>query len=210
VPAVTPTAAPPAPIVGAILAGGRGRRLGGVDKGLVEVAGRPLVEWVIAALAPQVDTLLISANRHLDCYSRYGYPVLPDSLTEFQGPLAGLVTALDKAAPAGAILAVPCDNPVPPPDLASRLLGALLRERAELAVAHDGERLQPLYALIPFALRSSLASYLASGERKVDRWYARHRLAIADFSDRAEAFANLNRPQDLERIERLLAGIGQR
>ena len=101
---------------------------------------------------------------------------------------------------AGALLTVPCDSPAPPPDLAKRLLAAMRDNDAELAVAHDGDRLQPVYALLPVELLDSLNAFLASGDRKIDLWYARHRMATADFSDRREAFLNLNRPEDLEKI----------
>ncbi len=197
--------APPSPIIGTILAGGQARRLGGVDKGLAVVAGRPMIEWIIDALAPQVDGLIVNANRNAERYSTYGFPVVADGLPNFQGPLAGFAAAMDYVGTGGAILTVPCDSPIPPADLEARLSTALERADAELAVAHDGERLQPVYALIPVALRDSLGAFLASGERKIDIWYARHRMAIADFSDCRDHFVNLNRPDDLERVERLLA-----
>jgi molybdenum cofactor guanylyltransferase len=196
---------PPSPIIGTILAGGQARRLGGVDKGLAEVAGRPMIEWIIDALAPQVDGLIINANRNAERYATYGFPVVADGLPNYQGPLAGFAAAMDYVGAGGAILTVPCDSPIPPADLEARLSAALERADAELAVAHDGERLQPVYALIPVALRDSLGAFLASGERKIDIWYARHRMAIADFSDCRDHFVNLNRPDDLERVERLLA-----
>jgi molybdenum cofactor guanylyltransferase len=194
----------PAAIIGTILAGGQARRLGGVDKGLIEVAGRPMIEWIIEALAPQVDAILINANRNPDRYCRYGFPVIGDLLPNHQGPLAGFAAAMAEVPGDAAVLTVPCDSPAPPPDLAARLTGALEAGDAELAVAHDGERLQPVYALIPAALRESLNAFLASGERKIDLWYARHRMATADFSDCPERFLNLNRPEDLAEVQRLL------
>lgn len=163
-----------------------------------------MIEWIIDALAPQVDALLINANRNLERYRHYGFPVVADRLPSFQGPLAGIATALEQVPDDAAMLTVPCDNPLPPPDLAARLAGALGTGEAELAVAHDGERLQPVYALIPGSLRRSLAAYLAAGERKTQLWYARHRIATADFSDRRDHFLNLNRSGDLERVRRLL------
>jgi molybdenum cofactor guanylyltransferase len=197
-------AATPAAIIGIILAGGQARRLGGVEKGLVEVAGRPMIEWIIEALVPQVDAVLINANRNPDQYGRYGFPVVADRLPNFQGPLAGFAAGMEEVPPDAAILTVPCDSPVPPPELAERLLEALAAGNAELAVAHDGERLQPVYALIPASLRDSLNAFLASGERKIDLWYARHRMATADFSDRRGHFLNLNRPDELAQVERRL------
>jgi molybdopterin-guanine dinucleotide biosynthesis protein A len=100
----------------------------------------------------------------------------------------------------GALLTVPCDSPAPPPDLARRLLAAMDDGNAELAVAHDGDRLQPVYALLPVILLDSLRSFLEAGDRKIDLWYARHRMVTADFGDHREAFLNLNRPQDMDRL----------
>ena len=199
-----PVAARPAAIIGTILAGGQARRLGGIDKGLVEIAGRPMVEWIIEALTRQVDAILINANRNADRYARYGFPVVGDRLPEYQGPLAGFAAALAVVPTDAAILTVPCDSPVPPLDLACRLLDALENTGAELAVAHDGERLQPVHALIPARLRGSLDAFLASGDRKIDLWYARHRTATADFSDCRDRFLNLNRPGDLAQVQQLL------
>jgi molybdenum cofactor guanylyltransferase len=186
-------------ITGVILAGGQARRMGGHDKGLVPFAGRPLVEWVIAALRPQVGTLLINANRNHERYAGYGYEVVADLDPGFQGPLAGIRSAM-QAAPARWILTVPCDGPYPAPDLAHRLAAALHAANADLAVATDGVRMQPVHALLPVHLAASLNVFLASGERQVERWYARHRVALADLSDRPECFININSPHDAQRL----------
>jgi molybdopterin-guanine dinucleotide biosynthesis protein A len=178
-------------ITGVILAGGRARRMGGVDKGLSDFAGRPLIEWVIEATAPQVGRLLISANRNRQRYASYGYPVVADRLGGYQGPLAGFASAMAVAGTPW-ILTLPCDGPFPPPDLAKRLAAAVSDGAADVAAAWDGERLQPVYALLPVALSGDLGAYLASGERGIRGWYARHRTARADFSDRPGCFANLN------------------
>jgi molybdopterin-guanine dinucleotide biosynthesis protein A len=182
-------------ITGVILAGGRARRMGGLDKGLTPFAGRPLVAWVIEALAPQVGALLISANRNREAYAAFGHPVIADDIEGFQGPLAGIASAMD-AARTPWILTAPCDGPFLAPDLAGRLLSALALEDAEIAVAFDGERIQPVYALIPVSLAPSLRGFLAAGDRKTGRWCARHRTALADFSDRPECFANVNSEED--------------
>ena len=189
----------PKQITGVILAGGRARRMGGQDKGLVDFAGRPLVEWVIDSLAPQVQGVVINANRNQDRYARYGFPVIADAMSDFQGPLAGFSSAL-AAVQTPWIVTVPCDGPYPAPDLVPRLCAALQNQRAELAVASVGERLQPVYALIPRALASSLEAFLAAGERKIDRWYAQHRTATAEFVDCPNCFANINSDQDIERL----------
>lgn len=198
----SPTQPPtPAEITGVILAGGKARRLNGRDKGLEPFSGRPLVDWVVAALAPQVGGLLINANRNQETYGRLGYPVIADQLDDFQGPLAGFASAM-AAATTPWILTVPCDGPFLAPDLAARLVAALERDDAELAVASDGRRMQPVHALLPVALAPSLAAFLAEGERKIDRWYARHRVALADLSDRPESFANLNTEADAAELAR--------
>jgi molybdenum cofactor guanylyltransferase len=179
-------------ITGVVLAGGRGRRMGGRDKGLLELAGRPLIEHVLQALAPQVGAMLISANRHRQTYARYGHPVVSDQLGGFQGPLAGIAAAM-AVAPTPWILTLPCDTPTPHPQLATRLAAALWGAGTPaLAVAHDGTRLQPVHALIPVGLSESLGAYLASGGRSINGWYARHPLAQADFSDRPACFRGIN------------------
>ncbi len=182
-------------ITGVILAGGQARRMGGVDKGLVPFAGRPLVEWVIEALRPQVGALLINANRNTERYAGYGLEVIADLEPGFQGPLAGIRSAM-QAARTPWIVILPCDGPCPAPDLVQRLSLALHDQDAELAVACDGARMQPVHALLPVSLAASLDAFLAGGERKVDLWYARHRLALADLSDRPDCFFNINRPGD--------------
>jgi molybdopterin molybdotransferase len=188
-------------ITGVILAGGQGSRMGGQDKGLLEFQGRPLVEHLLAALQPQVDAILISANRNQERYQRYQYPVVSDELGGFQGPLAGFATAM-QTANTPYILTVPCDAPKIAPDMATRLWAALQRESAELAVAYDGERLQPVHALIPVSLLSSLQTFLANGDRKIDLWYAQHRTAIVDFSDCRSMFRNINTPQQQADLEK--------
>lgn len=192
-----PQARPPRreDITGVVLAGGRGSRMGGRDKGLVAFNGRPLAAWVIDALGPQVGRILVNANRNRDAYAALGYPVVPDRLGGFQGPLAGLAGAL-AAAPTPWVLTVPCDGPLLPPDLAERLIAALVREGAEVAAARDGSGLQPVYALVPLSLAADLEAFLAAGGRKAGLWLARHRLATVDFSDRPGCFANLNTEAD--------------
>jgi molybdenum cofactor guanylyltransferase len=182
-------------ITGVILAGGQARRMGGRDKGLVAFRGRPLVEWVIAALGPQVAGLLVNANRNREAYAAFGYPVIGDRVDGYQGPLAGVASAM-AAAGTPWILTVPCDGPFLAPDLGERLCAALIGEGADIAVASDGQRMQPVYALLPVALAPSLDDFLSAGERKIDLWYARHRVALADLSDRPESFANINSEAD--------------
>ncbi len=187
-------------ITAVILAGGRGRRMGGIDKGLVEFHGRPLIEHVIEALAGQVRTLMINANRNLVRYQRFGFPVIADSLNDYQGPLAGFLAAMETAQ-TPYIVTVPCDGPLLADDLVERLVQAREREAAEIAVAHDGQRMQPVYALIPVDLKQSLQRYLDGGDRKIDLWYARHRVALADFSDLPSTFVNINTEEERDRLQ---------
>lgn len=192
---------PPAPsdITGVILAGGRGRRMGGVDKGLVKLAGRPLIEWVLDALAPQVGALLINANRHREIYAGYGVPVIADADAELNGPLAGMLSAM-RAARTDWILTVPCDGPLLPPDLASRLIAALASDDASLATVTERERIHPVYALMPVSLEPELSADLTAGTRKVADWVARRGPALADFGDRPQAFSNINSAEDVARL----------
>jgi molybdenum cofactor guanylyltransferase len=193
-------------ITGVILAGGQARRMGRQDKGLVSFAGRPLVEWALAALTPQVGALAISANRNRETYAALGHPVIEDRIEGFQGPLAGLASAMAIVSTPWIVM-VPCDGPFLAPDLVERLCLALEREDAEIAVATDGARAQPVYALVPVALAMSLSAFLDEGERKIGLWYARHRVAIADLSDCPESFANINSEEDRVRLERRVIPI---
>lgn len=188
-------------VTAVILAGGMGRRMGGRDKGQVELQGHPLIEYVLNAIRPQVKTILINANRHQDDYASYGYPVLADRLEGYQGPLAGFASGMQAAA-TSYIVTVPCDGPLLANDLVRRLCTALTRDGAEIAVAHDGDRLQPVYALIPTSLQPSLEAFLATGNRKIDQWYACHTIALADFSDSPGTFRNINTPQDHNNLQK--------
>jgi molybdenum cofactor guanylyltransferase len=195
----------PDEVTGVVLAGGRGSRMGGTDKGLIELAGRPLIEHVLEALEPQVGSILINANRNPARYARYGHPVVGDAMKGFQGPLAGFAAGM-AAARTPWVLTVPCDSPRVPPDLLARLAQALGTQAAQMAVARDGDRLQPVYALLPVTLSVSLDRFLAAGGRKTDKWFAQHRYATADFSDCGEVFANLNTPEDRRGLARAHRG----
>ncbi|OGU22488.1 MAG: molybdenum cofactor guanylyltransferase [Hydrogenophilales bacterium RIFOXYD1_FULL_62_11] len=181
-------------VVAVILAGGLGRRMGGVDKGLVEYQGRPLIEWALAALTPQVDQLAISANRNLERYAAYGHRVLPDTLPVFPGPLAGVLAALE-AVTADWLLVTPCDTPHLPPDLAAQLLQAAQQHNVPLAVAADASRVHHSCFIVRTEQRDNLAAFLARGERAVRHWQAG--LASTTVMFDAACFANFNQPQDL-------------
>lgn len=194
-----------ASVTAIILAGGRGTRMDGADKGLMPIHGRPLIEYILSALRPQVGRIVINANRNTERYAGYGYQVVSDASEDFQGPLAGIAAALD-VCDSEWLLTVPCDSPLICPDLTERLLHAALREDAEIAVASDGQRLQPLFALIRSDQLPPLEDYLASGERKVERWYAERRMTRVDFSDRASGFLNLNSHQERAAYETATRG----
>ncbi len=187
-------------IVGVILAGGRAERMDGQDKGLLALAGLPMVAHVIRVLRPQIGELLINANRNLDTYRALDCRVVSDDVGQFFGPLAGMLAAMN-ATRAAYLLTAPCDSPLLPETYAHRMVAALVRDQAELCVAHDGHRLQPVFALLRTELRNSLKEYLESGERKIDRWFARHRMAKADFADYPAMFRNVNTPEELAVLE---------
>ena len=183
-----------------ILAGGRGSRMGHSDKGLIMLAGRPLIAHVIERIAGQVAHIWINANRNLAEYQKYGYPVITDQNDDFMGPLAGIASALSDAQ-TSYLLVCPCDTPHPPTDLAQRLYNTLTEHDADIAVADDGERLHPVFCLIKTDLGSSLSEYLAQGGRKIDRWFDKLKTVRCDFSDKVDAFRNINTPEDLKRLE---------
>lgn len=182
-------------VAAVILAGGQGLRMGGADKGVLNYQGHPLIEWSLAALAPQVDQLVISANRNLDAYAAYGYRVLPDTLPDYPGPLAGVLAALDTVE-ADWLLVVPCDTPHLPADLALRLLGAAQVESVPLAVAADAARMHYSCFIVRTDQRDGLAAYLARGERAVRHWQAGLASTAVRFD--AACFANINQPRDLQ------------
>lgn len=201
------SAYPASAITGIILAGGRAERMGGCDKGLLPLAGRPMAAHVLGALRPQVGELIINANRNLEAYRALGCRVLSDGVGEFCGPLAGMLAALE-AATTPLLITVPCDSPLLPGDYVQRMYEILEGANAEIAVAAGGGRLQPVFALLRNGLRASLRVRLEAGERKIDRWFARHRMIVTDFSDHPEMFRNINTPADLVELERDMEKTG--
>ena len=195
-----PSAARPA-ITGVILAGGRGQRMGGVDKGLQRLRDKPLVQWVIERLAPQVDELLINANQNVDTYASYGYRVVPDRIEGFAGPLAGLHRALSEAAHPW-VATAPCDSPFLPQDLVSRLLFAALERGVDLAVAKTGDQPHPVFCVCRASVLPGLTSFLQTGGRKIDAWYAQLGTVEVAFDDVPEAFSNINTRDELSAFER--------
>jgi molybdopterin-guanine dinucleotide biosynthesis protein A len=191
-------------ITGLVLAGGRGSRMGGVDKGLQNHNGIPLALHALLRLQPQVGEAMINANRNLGAYESMGVPVWPDAQSDFPGPLAGVLVGLERCE-TPYLVTVPCDTPNFPLDLVERLASALETETADLAMAatreHGEVMVQPVFCLLKSELLESLVKYLQSGQRKIDRWTAQHRVATVVFDD-TSAFDNANTIEELQRLQR--------
>jgi molybdenum cofactor guanylyltransferase len=190
----------PEQITGLILAGGRGSRMGGVDKGLQNYRGLPLAMHALLRLSPQVGQVMINANRNLGAYESFGAPVWPDALPDFSGPLAGFLAGLDHCE-TPYLVTVPCDTPLFPTDLVARLSSALEAQGAEIAMARTGAQVQPVFTLMKTSLLESLVRFTEGGGRKIDRWTAQHHTVEVDFDDES-AFANANTQDELVALER--------
>ena len=182
-------------VTGIVLAGGKGTRMGSVDKGLQPLRGKPMVAWAIARLRPQVDEIVINANQNLEIYRAFGHTVVADEIGGFAGPLAGLHAGLNAAAHP-LVVTVPCDSPFLPNDLVSRLNSSL--KENDLAVAKTGPQPHPVFALMKREVRQSLEAFLASGGRKIDTWYAALKVVEVPFDDEADAFRNINTLEELK------------
>jgi len=191
---------PEQPVSGVILAGGRGRRMGCVDKGLQPFRGRTLIEWVIGRLQPQLAEILVNANQNTQRYAAFGHPVIADLVPGYAGPLAGLHSALS-AATHELVLTAPCDSPFIPDDLASRMETELRRASADVAVAWTGSQPHPVFCLVRRALLPHLSRFLDAGGRKIDAWYADLNVVRVAFDDQPEAFANFNTLAELHSAE---------
>jgi molybdopterin-guanine dinucleotide biosynthesis protein A len=189
-------------ITGLILAGGKGTRMGSVDKGLQIFRGKPMVEQVLQRLQPQVGTLIINANRNQDAYATFGVPVYPDAFSGFAGPLAGLHAGLAHCE-TPYLLTAPCDSPLLPMDLVEKLSEALTSAKADIGVAVTGEgatrQRHPVFCILSAHLKNNLADYLGKGGRKMDAWFSMQREAEAHFADEA-AFANINTLEELNTL----------
>jgi molybdopterin-guanine dinucleotide biosynthesis protein A len=181
---------------GIVLAGGLGRRMGGVDKGLQPLHGKAMVQHVLARLAPQVDEIVINANQNLERYGALGYRVVSDRVGGFAGPLAGLHAGLEAIAHPLAVT-VPCDSPFLPADLVARLREHLGTN--DLAVAKTGDQPHPVFALVRRSVMGNLETFLAGGGRKIDAWYASLKVVEVAFDDEADAFRNINTLEELGR-----------
>lgn len=194
-------------ITGVVLAGGRGLRMDGHDKGLMKFNGRPLVAHVIERVRPQVGAMAINANRNLEDYREFGLPVWTDMLDDHQGPLAGFATALAHATTPW-ILIVPCDSPFIPVDLVDRLGQAAVSDGAGIAVVATDGKLQPVFTLVHHRVAESLKAFLARGDRKIALWLASQHAVRVDCTDIAEAFTNINTVADLEHAAAALPDTG--
>jgi len=183
-------------IAGIVLAGGMGRRMGGVDKGLQLLRGKPMVQHVLERLAPQVDEIVINANQNAAAYAKFGYRVVADDIPGFAGPLAGLHAGM-KATNKPLVVTVPCDSPFLPADLVSRLKSRM--GGSDLAVAKTGDQPHPVFSLMKTDLLKNLEAFLVQGGRKIDAWYGSLKFVEVHFDDEADAFRNINTREELER-----------
>ena len=207
------TSIAPSEITGLVLAGGRGSRMGGVDKGLQNFNGTPLALHAVLRLGMQVGEMMVNANRNLSAYESFGVPVWPDGLADYAGPLAGFLTGLERCETPW-LLTVPCDTPMFPLDLAERLAAALVEADAEIAMVSAPEpqddggravlRAQPVFCLLPTTLLESLIRFTQGGGRKIDAWTAQHRTVLVPFDragDGPDAFFNANTLAELQTLE---------
>lgn len=187
----------------AVLAGGQARRMGGDDKGLIPVAGQPMIQHVLNRVCQPGMAGMIIANRNQERYAELGLPVHNDTIPGFMGPMAGMAVAMAEAT-TPLVLICPCDTPNLPADLAERLLAAMQSSDAEAAVACDDEREHPVVILLKRELLGSIEQFLAAGDRKIDLWYGQHKVARCVFNDAANAFANINTPEQRQELEQQL------
>ena len=172
--------------------------MGGNDKGLLKINGETLVHKISSQLRQQCDSILINANRNLKGYAELGFPVIEDSLADFQGPLAGMLSGLEHITTEW-MITTPCDGPILADDYVKRMFQSI--QDHPIAIASADGRFQPVYVLLHKSVESSLKQYLQSGERKIDRWIFQHPYCEVDFSDQADMFKNINNPEELEHLK---------
>ncbi len=187
-------------VAGVILAGGQARRMGGIDKGLVKLAGRPMCQIVVDRLLPQVCEILVNANRNVEVYRTFAERVITDEIEGYLGPLAGVISAM-RATELPWIITAPCDGPFLNTDYVERMFDQV-SGNVNIVVAADAERLQPTFMLAKTDLKQDLSKFLASGERKIDKWFTQHVYTVADFADSPQCFLNINTEQDRLSAER--------
>ncbi len=187
-------------ITGVVLAGGLARRMNKQDKGLVVYNNKPLVSYAIAAMDQVADTVFINANRNIKQYEAFGREVISDQTDTFDGPLAGILSAMQHAK-TELLCVMPCDSPLMQAEQLNKLLSELKLQQAEIAVAFDGERIQPVFMALSTSLKSSLQDYLQQGNRKIDTWLLQHKLIKVDLSQTPEVFLNINTLFELEQLQ---------
>jgi len=190
-------------ITGLILAGGRSSRMNGQDKGLLQLHNRPMIDYVIERMKPQVGQILISANRHIEHYKKFGYEVLLDDYDDYRGPLAGMARGLTQSQ-SDYLLTVPCDGPLLPLDIATRMIDFALANTAKAVFVFDGHYKQPTYNLIHKDLLAQLNHSLANKEHKLGKWLMDNGAFRLDFSDQKAAFLNINTLDDLSLLNQTL------
>lgn len=186
-----------------ILAGGLARRMGGQDKGLIEIAGKPMVQYALEVQQPLVDSLVINANRNIEDYERLGVRVIKDTLADHQGPLAGLSAAID-ALDTDYVIMCPCDSPFMQKDLMMSLIASCVSSDSDIAVAHDGQRLQPVFCVVHRRVKDSLNEFLLSGERKIDKWFLHHSVCKVDATNFTRSFVNVNTEEERLNAEKVV------
>jgi molybdopterin-guanine dinucleotide biosynthesis protein A len=188
-------------VTGVVLAGGLARRMNKQDKGLILYHDKPLVSYALNALSKVARKVYINANRNLNEYNRFNYEVISDQTDSFDGPLAGILSAMSYAS-TEILLVIPCDSPLIKAEHVEKLLSAINKEETEIAVAYDGQRIQPVFLALKIALKDSLNNYLLEGNRKIDKWLQQHKLTQVDFSKNTEIFLNINTMSELNALEK--------
>ena len=186
-------------VTAVILSGGESSRMSGNDKGLLLFRNEPLISYVINTISGNVDSILVSANRSIDSYQKFGH-VVTDNLSGFQGPLAGILAALDVVS-TEYLLVLPCDSPFVNSLIINRLEGEMKKSKCDICVASDGKTMQPVFSLVRSSLRDNLSDYLKTGERKLRSWYESNDTVQVDFSDHKDMFINLNSFKDLKKFQ---------
>ncbi len=187
-------------VAGVILAGGLARRMNNADKGLVTLNNKPLISYVLSELSTLLDEIYISANRNVNTYAQFGYPVITDLSTDFSGPLAGILSVMS-VTHADVLIVVPCDSPLIKTEHIQQLLDSVVTRNLDITVAFDGERIHPVFLAVKTSLKQSLESFLENGERKVELWLKQHNWASTDFSKNNEIFTNINTYEELSVLE---------
>ena len=188
-------------VSGVVLAGGLARRMDKQDKGLIEYQNKPMVSYAVEAMSQVTETVIINANRNLKAYGQFDCEVVSDQTNSFDGPLAGVLAAMNHVK-TDILLVMPCDSPLIKPQHLQKLLTALIDEEVDIAVAFDGDRLHPVLLALKTSLQDSLADYLLQGQRKIDTWLNQHTLYQVDFSQEADIFLNINTLSELQALQK--------